>query len=107
MLPNLVPATVSIVPEKIYDKLWVEEIIISAGTLGGEATARVRLKKFGVFDGVAEYMPGDEGIRLTIDNLLSKSEQDSDLANIVQSLLLYIGKAGAEQGVIAPINSSE
>ncbi|NDG30918.1 hypothetical protein EB118_12695 [bacterium] len=32
MLPNLVPAEVSIIPAKIYDKLWVEEIIISAGT---------------------------------------------------------------------------
>ena len=107
MLPNLVPSEVSVIPAKTYDKLWVEEIIISAGTLGGDAVARVRLKKFGVFDGVAEYMPGDQGTWLVIDNLLSKSEQDSDLANIVQSLLLYIGKAGAEQGVIAPINSPE
>jgi hypothetical protein len=107
MLPNLVPVEVSVIPAKTYDKLWVEEIIISAATLGGEATARVRLKKFGVFNGVAEYMPGDQGTWLVIDNLLSKSEQDSDLANIVQSLLLYIGKAGAEQGVIAPINSLE
>jgi hypothetical protein len=107
MLPNLVPATVSIVPEKIYDKLWVSEIVISSPDLNGDAVARVFLRKFGVFDGEAQFMPGDEGIRLTIDNLLSKSEQDSDLANIVQSLLLYIGKAGAEQGVIAPINSPE
>jgi hypothetical protein len=107
MLPVLIPAIVSTVPAKTYDKLWVEEIVISAGTLGGEATARVRLKKFGVFDGVAEYMPGDNGTWLVIDNLLSKSAEDSDLANIVQSLLLYIGKAGAEQGVIAPINSPE
>lgn len=44
MLPVLSPAIVSTVPAKTYDKLWVEEIIISAGTLGGEATARVRLK---------------------------------------------------------------
>jgi hypothetical protein len=107
MLPVLVPATVSIVPEKIYDKLWVSEIVISSPDLNGDAVARVFLRKFGVFDGMAEFMPGDEGIRLTIDNLLSKSEQDSDLANIVQSLLLYIGKAGAEQGVIAPINNPE
>jgi hypothetical protein len=105
MLPVLVPATVSIVPEKIYDKLWVSEIVISSQDLNGDAVARVFLRKFGVFDGMAEFMPGDEGIRLTIDNLLSKSEQDSDLANIVQSLLLYIGKAGAEQGVIAPLNN--
>ena len=107
MLPNLVPATVSTVPAKTYDKLWVSEIVISSPDLNGDAVARVFLRKFGVFDGVAEFMPGDEGIRLTIDNLLSKSNTDTDLANIVQSLLLYIGKAGAEQGVIAPLDNPE
>jgi hypothetical protein len=107
MLPNLTPVDISIIPAKTYDKLWVDEIIINAGNINGDATARVHLKKFGVFDGIAEYMPGDNGMWLVIDNLLSKSVEDPDLANVVQSLLLYIGKAGAEQGVIAPINSPE
>jgi len=102
MLPNLVPVEVSVIPAKTYDKLWVEEIIISAGTLGGEATARVQLRKFGVFDGVAEFMPGDNGTNMFIKNILSQSAEDNDLANIVQSLLLYIRKAGIEQGLVAP-----
>lgn len=101
MLPNIQPAEPTIIPAKTYDQFWVEEVIISAPDVNGDATGRVKLKKFGIFDGVAEFMPGDSGVWIIINNLLSKTSEDSDLANIVQLLLLYIQKVGAEQGLVA------
>lgn len=102
MLPNINPLEPTIVPAKTYDQFWVEEIVIHAPDPNGDAIARVRLKKFGVFDGKAEFMPGGEFVNLTINDLLSKSNEDNDLANVVESLLLYIKKAGIEQGIVAP-----
>lgn len=105
MLPNIEPIEPSIIPAKTYDKYWVEEVNISAPNVNGDAVARVKLRKFGVFDGVAEFMPGDQGTNMFIGNILSKSSEDSELANIVQSLLLYIRKAGIEQGLVAAPSS--
>lgn len=99
MIPNLVPKEISIIPEKVFDKFWIEEIVISSPILNGEANARVRLKKFGVFDGVPEFMPGDS-IWINIDNLLTRSSTDPELANVVQSLMLYIKKVGIEQNIM-------
>jgi len=102
MLPHIEPVEISVIPAKTYDRYWVEEVNISAPNVNGDAVARVKLRKFGVFDGVAEFMPSDPGTNIIIDNILSKSAEDNDLANIVQSLLLYIRKAGIEQGLVAP-----
>ena len=104
-LPILSPVEPSIIPAKTYDKLWVQDVMISAPHPSGEATCNIRMIKFGVFDGVPELEPGNNGIWMNIDNILSKSVQDNDLANIVQSLLLYIRKAGIEQGIVAPAPS--
>jgi hypothetical protein len=85
-----------------YDSIWVEEIVISAPTLGGDATARVRLRKFRTLpDGTGEFAP-DAGEWLTVDSLLAGAESDPDLAAVVGSLMAYIAKVGIMQGVIAP-----
>lgn len=102
MLPTIEPIEPSTIPAKTYDKYWVVNVNINAPNAGGDATASVFLRKFGVFDGVAEFMPNELGTNIVIDNILSKSAEDNDLANIVQSLLLYIRKAGIEQGLVAP-----
>ena len=86
----------------VYDKIWVEEIVISAPTLGGDATARIRLRKFRTLeDGTGEFAP-DAGEWLTVDSLLAGAESDPDLAAVVGSLMAYVAKVGIEQGVIAP-----
>lgn len=102
MLPFIEPIEPSTIPAKTYDKYWVVNVNINAPNAGGEATASVFLRKFGVFDGVPEFMPGDLGTNIVIDNILHKSSEDDDLANIVQSLMLYIKKTGIERGVVAP-----
>lgn len=83
-----------------FDKVWIEEIVISAPDLGGDATARVKLRKFRSTDDGAEFSP-DPGEWIAVEGILSNSEADSDLAAAVNSLMAFIAKAGREQGLIA------
>lgn len=101
-IPILTPAEPSVIPAKTYDKLWVQDVMISAPHPTGDATCSVRMIKFGVFDGIPELEPGSNGIWMNIEGILAKSAEDNDLANIIQSLLLYIQKVGVEKGLIAP-----
>lgn len=98
-IPTLTAATPLTVPAKVYDKIWVEEVVISAPDPNGDASARVRLRKFTVVDGVAELEP-TPGNWLQINDLLANSETDADLAQVVSSLMAYIAKVGAAEGVI-------
>lgn len=101
-IPILTPAEPSVVPAKTYDKLWVQDVMISAPHPTGDAMCSVRMIKFGVFDGIPELEPGSNGIWMNIEGILAKSAEDNDLANIIQSLLLYIQKVGVEKGLVAP-----
>lgn len=98
-IPTLTAATPLTVPAKVYDKIWVEEVVISAPDPNGDASARVRLRKFTVVAGVAEFEP-NPGEWLQIDNLLTNAQTDADLAQVVSSLMSYIAKVGVAQGVI-------
>jgi hypothetical protein len=99
-IPTLLAASPTSI-NATYDKIWVEEIVISAPTLGGDATARVRLRKFRSTDDGGEFAP-DAGEWLTVDSLLAGAESDPDLAAVVGSLMAYVAKVGVQQGVIAP-----
>jgi hypothetical protein len=100
-LPILNPVEPSVVPAKTYDKLWIQDITISAPHPSLDATCSVKMLKFGVFDNVAELEPASPGIWMSIDHILSKSQEDPELANIIQSLMLYIKKEGIERGIIS------
>jgi hypothetical protein len=99
-VPTLLAASPTSI-NAVYDKIWVEEIVISAPALGGDATARVRLRKFRSTADGGEFAP-DAGEWLTVDSLLAGAESDPDLAAVVTSLMAYIAKKGIESGVIAP-----
>lgn len=83
-----------------FDKIWIEEIIISAMSLGGEATARVRLRKFRTTEDGAEFSP-DPAETLTVEEVLAGAEADADLAAAVGAMMNYVAKIGREKGVIA------
>lgn len=85
----------------IYDKVWVSEIVISAPDLGGDAQARVLLRKFRTTESGAEFSP-EPGEWITVDSIIAGAESDPDLAAAVGSLMAYIAKVGVMQGVIAP-----
>lgn len=84
-----------------YDKVWVSEIVISAPDLGGDAQARVLLRKFRSTESGAEFSP-EPGEWITVDSIIAGAQTDPDLAAAVGSLMSYIAKVGVEQGVIAP-----
>lgn len=84
----------------VYGKIWVEEISISAPAVGGDAEARVRLRKFRTTPDGPEFAP-EPGEWLTVDAILSGAESDPDLAAAVGSLMAFIAKKGRESGVIA------
>jgi hypothetical protein len=106
-LPVLTPVEPSVIPAKTYDKLWVQDVMISAPHPSGDATCSVRMVKFGVFDGIPEIEPGSQGVWMNIEGILTKSLEDSDLAHIIESLLLYIQKVGVDKGIVAPPESQE
>jgi hypothetical protein len=83
-----------------YDKLWLRECVISAGTVGGEAEARVTLVRFRTTDDGVEEAPA-EPVRLHVRDLLAGAEADADLAAAVGALMAYVAKVGIEQGVVA------
>lgn len=100
-LPILLAAEPSSVPAKVYDKLWIEEVVIAAPDPNGDALARVRVRKFCITDGTAELEP-TPGIWLEVTNVLAGASADPDLAAVVDSLMAYVGKIGAEHGVVRP-----
>lgn len=83
-----------------FNKVWVEEIVISAPDLGGDATARVKLRKFRSTEEGAEFSP-DPGDWITVEGILSGAEADPDLGAVVTSLMSFIAKKGRESGVVA------
>jgi hypothetical protein len=99
MIETLLAATPTEI-NAVYDKIFVEEVVVSA-ELNGDATARVRLRKFRTTENGGEFAP-DAGEWLQVDSLLAGAESDPDLAAVVGSLMAYVAKIGIQQGVIAP-----
>lgn len=99
IVETMIAANPLSVPAKVYDRMWVEELIVSAPRPGEDATARVKLRRFTVVDGRAELEPAG-GEWLVIDDILAKSDADSDLGHAVASLMACIAKAGREAGVV-------
>ena len=84
----------------VFDKIWVEEIVISAPELNSDAQARVRLRKFRTTESGGEFSP-EQAETITVDSIISGSRSDQDLANAILYLMNYIAKKGIESGIIA------
>lgn len=100
-LPILNAKAPTVIPEKTYDRVWVEEICIKAPDPNGEVIGEVKMHKYGMFDDVAELDPqGGQWIR--IDNMLEVAAEDADLQTAFGALLGYVAKLGVENDVISP-----
>jgi hypothetical protein len=84
------------VPATVYDRIWVELIEISAPSPSADATAYVRLRRFGIRDG--EVVTDPESFRVEVPDILASS--DPDLAAAVSAIMTYIAKIGSERGII-------
>jgi len=94
--PLLMAQTPLTVPATTYDRIWVELVEISAPSPSADANAYVRLRRFGVRNG--EVVTDPESFRLEVPNILASS--DPDLAAVVTSIMNYIAKVGAAEGII-------
>lgn len=97
-LVTLVAAEPLVIPAKSYDSIWVEEVIVSAPDPSQPVTARVRLRRFCQADGSLEPNPG---CWVSVQDVLTGAAADAELAAVVSSLMAYVAKLGAEQGIIA------
>ena len=99
-LPILSAASPTTIPEKVYDRVWVEEIVIKGPDPNGEVIGEVKLHKYGMFDGLSELEPnGGQWIR--IENMLEESTTDADLAAAMGSLIAYVNKLGQQNDIIS------
>jgi len=117
-MPNLpiFPANeTSTIPAKVYDKIWVKEIVIKAPDPNGEAFGEVKLSKYGMIDTgevdgegnpivKAEMWPDSNDIWLRVDNMLTTADSDADLDTALQALLGYVYKLGVANGIITNPN---
>jgi hypothetical protein len=103
-LPILNAVDPTVIPAKTYDRVWVEEIVIRAPDPNGDVVGEVKLRKYGMFDGVAELEPGN-GQWIRVENMLAKSAEDSDLQTAMNALLAYVGKIGVENNIVAIPNN--
>jgi len=99
-LPILNAVNPVVIPSKTYDKVWIEEIVIRAPDPNGDVTGEVKLHKYGMFDGIAELEPGN-GQWIRVDNMLQKSETDTNLQTAMIALITYITEVGIENGIIS------
>lgn len=100
-LPILNAVDPTVIPSKTYDRVWVEEIVIRAPDPNADVTGEVKLHKYGMFDGVAEFEPGN-GQWIRVENMLAKANEDPDLQTAMTALLAYVGKVGVENNIITP-----
>lgn len=105
-LPLLMAAEPLSVPARTFDRIWVEAIEISAPTPSGDAVARVRLRRFAVDEQGGVHVE-QESQKLEVEDILQKAQTDLDLATAIESLMGYIAKAGAEQGIVATLQATE
>jgi hypothetical protein len=98
-LPVLNASDPTIIPEKVYDRVWIEEVIIRARDPNGDFGGEVKLHKYGMFDGKAELEPGN-GKWIIVEEILAKSEEDTDLQAAMAAIINYVTKLGAENNII-------
>lgn len=97
-VPTLTAAT-PLTVNKVYDRVWVEEIVISALDPNADADARVRLRLFTDAGGQRELAP--EAVILSVEGLLSQAGADPELDAAVTALMGYVRKLAIERGIVA------
>jgi len=98
-LPILDAVNPEVIPAKTYDRVWVEEVIIRAPDANKDITGDVKLRKYGMFEGVAEFEPGN-GQWIRVENMLAKAEESASLASAMAGIIAYVTELGVENNVI-------
>jgi hypothetical protein len=100
-LPILDAVNPEVIPAKTYDRVWIEEVVIRAPDPNGDILGEVKLRKYGIFDGIAEFEPGN-GQWIRVENMLQKADTDATLQTAMTALIGYVMQVGVENNVITP-----
>ena len=100
-LPILDAVNPEVIPAKTYDRVWIEEVVIRGPDPNLDISGEVKLRKYGMFDGVAEFEPGN-GQRIRVNNMLEKSESSPSLQAAMAGIIAYVTELGVENQVIDP-----
>ncbi len=100
-LPILDAVNPEVIPAKTYDRVWIEEVIIRGQDPNLDISGEVKLRKYGMFNGVAEFEPGN-GQWIRVSNMLEKSEKSPSLAAAMSGIIAYVAELGIENEVISP-----
>lgn len=86
---------------RVYDKVWVEEIVISALDPNADANARVRLRYYAE-DSVFGRQFAPDVHTIELPNLLATAASDSELDAAVTSLMSVIRRLAVAEGIARP-----
>jgi len=114
-LPIFPASESTVIPEKVYDRIWIKEIIIQGPDPNGDVNGEVKMTKYGMFptgeqdeEGndilTAEMWDESNDIWVRIPDMLEASTTDPELDMAMQALLGYAYKLGVMNGIIANPN---
>lgn len=89
---------------KTFDKVWVQEVIVSANDPNADASARVCLRLFANStdeDGNVTRELAPEPIWMEVNDLLASAADDEELDAVVSGLMAYIARVAVERGIVA------
>ena len=98
-LPVLDAVNPEVIPAKTYDRVWIEEVIIRGPDPNRDITGEVKLRKYGMFNDVAEFEPGN-GQWIRVENMLEKAGESASLASAMAGIIAYVTELGIENNVI-------
>lgn len=99
-LPILTATNPETIPAKTYDRVWIEEIIIRAPDPNGDILGEVKLRKYGMFDGVAEFEPRN-GQWIRVENILEQSNSNETLQTAMSALITYVTQLAVSNDIVS------
>ncbi len=101
IIPASVPTEIAAVEAKIYDRYVMLSLRVDASNPNAPVVVIAELKKVLVHkDGSTELSPEDESVFLRIDDAYALAAVDSDFAQVIGGILMFVVKYGTELGVL-------
>jgi hypothetical protein len=98
ILPVLVATDPVTRPAVVYDRWWLQSLIVQAPTPTGEATATVILARYSSADGSLS----GETTTITLPDLFGRLGDDYTLASAMAGIVQVVQRIAAEKGLVQP-----
>lgn len=96
----VMPAAVPVhIPEKFFDRVWIESVAIVAPPGTQAISSVVTFRKYRVTEGGAMEFH-DQVETASVDNVAAAASGDADLAEGMERIVRFIGRLGAAAGII-------